>query len=210
MWIRTLTFLDVTISNRTKGLDWMRPSPSNIVITRQDHMWMGHIRHSDIGYRLEGGDQVEVLVTIDDELTKVRKCGVQLVYEQDANSSQSDDGLMIQHSFPTSQNVCFELEDMKRNDDESSGKLGHTKTKRVRFEDEGTPSSGLSIEDGSNLKRLKMSLADGNYLHEFEKTPLGSDGSLKKGKGKVTLLVLQRDARRKINIARREYQLTYK
>ncbi|KAA8517115.1 hypothetical protein F0562_017408 [Nyssa sinensis] len=106
-------------------------------------MWMGHIRHSDIGYRLEGGDQVEVLVTTDDDLTKVRKCGVQLVYEQDANSSQSNDGLMIQHSFPTSQNVCFELEDMKRNDDESSGKLGQTKIKRVRFEDEGKPLSGL-------------------------------------------------------------------
>ncbi|KAA8517117.1 hypothetical protein F0562_017410 [Nyssa sinensis] len=102
----SLAVLQVTIKNRTKNLQLLKVTTLSVLVTSHDHLCLAHIPQSDLGNQFEGGDELEVLVHVDNkfamtpaELAKVRKCGVQLVFEQDANSSQSDDGLMIQQTF---------------------------------------------------------------------------------------------------------------
>ncbi|XP_059668401.1 disease resistance protein RUN1-like isoform X1 [Cornus florida] len=161
----TFTFLDVVINNKTRSIEWMRKTPSSILITRQDHMWLAHVPHSDIGYELQGGDQVEVLFTTDDDSTKVRKCGIRIVYEQ-----QDSKGLMNQYSLPASHSHSVAVEeDRQGNGDESSSSSRkqpvRTEIEKGNNNEEGEPVDALSVEecdDYPNPKRLRMSLIDEN------------------------------------------------
>ncbi|XP_010263320.1 PREDICTED: TMV resistance protein N-like [Nelumbo nucifera] len=76
------------ITNKTTGFQWDYRPGATVPVTHQDHMWLGLIPHNEFGDQLDCGDQMEIEVEMSQPL-RVKKCGVQLVYESNEKGPQS-------------------------------------------------------------------------------------------------------------------------
>uniref|UniRef100_A0A5B7BGI1 Putative TMV resistance protein N-like n=1 Tax=Davidia involucrata TaxID=16924 RepID=A0A5B7BGI1_DAVIN len=70
-------------SNITNGDEWIHmPNSHRIPVTREEHSWVSHIPQRFIRFQIQGGDKMEVSISINPPF-KVKKCGIHLVYKQD-------------------------------------------------------------------------------------------------------------------------------
>ncbi|KAJ4959592.1 hypothetical protein NE237_026703 [Protea cynaroides] len=86
------------IHNKTKGhFCESLPIMYTIQDNHQHDLWVAHIPCTELEDQLEHGDEIEVTVNIGTQF-QVKKCGVNLVYEQDEKCSQSNSEAVIKCS----------------------------------------------------------------------------------------------------------------
>ncbi|XP_042480481.1 disease resistance protein RUN1-like [Macadamia integrifolia] len=110
----------VSFCNKTNGRRWSyTPNQHETPITCQDQIWVGHIPHTKFKNSLEGGDQLEVSIEMEqywgyfpdifsgnhfgiEHSIHVKKCGIHLVYQADEKGSHSNVSEIIQEGINTS------------------------------------------------------------------------------------------------------------
>ncbi|KAL7164052.1 hypothetical protein ACSBR2_040041 [Camellia fascicularis] len=73
----------------------------------EDQMWLKLLPQSCLEMKLEGGDEVEISIIVDEPI-QVKRCGVNLVYEVDENVTKTNDEASTQYTSSPYQGVILE------------------------------------------------------------------------------------------------------
>ncbi|CAL5431188.1 unnamed protein product [Camellia sinensis] len=73
----------------------------------EDQMWLKLLPQSCLEMQLEGGDEVEISIIVDEPI-QVKRCGVNLVYEVDENVTKTNDEASTQYTLSPYQSVVLE------------------------------------------------------------------------------------------------------
>lgn len=150
----TLSFGDIVIKNRTKNLEWPISPNTCIPVTRKDHMWFIHIPHAALEEQLEDGNEVEVSVTFDCSVSRV-KCGIQLIYEQIVSSLNSEELSLTPYASYENADAAF-AGNVDGGDHALTGKGGPVLSKRSGYYGEQRSSSSCSGDHDPIPKRLRI------------------------------------------------------
>ncbi|GMP91175.1 hypothetical protein CsSME_00041981 [Camellia sinensis var. sinensis] len=97
------------ISNKTKVFIALYMCPISHGPISQDQMWLKFLPQNYLERQLEGGDEVEISIQIN-EWSQVKNCGAHLIYEVDQNITETNDEALTQYTSSPYQSVILEGE----------------------------------------------------------------------------------------------------